>query len=41
MCLQDLNTEVTEILRALCVEGFVHTEYTEAPLAVEDMSIRP
>ena len=38
-CLQSFNTEVTEILRALRVEGLMVAEYTE-PLPGDDMSIR-
>jgi len=38
-CLQSFNTEVTEMLRALRVEGLTVTEYTE-PLPGNDMLIR-
>jgi len=37
-CLQDFNTEVTEMLRALRVEGLTVAEYTE-PLPGDDMLI--
>jgi len=38
-CLQRSNTEVTETLRALRVEGLMVAEYTE-PLPEDDMLIR-
>jgi len=38
-CLQSFNTEVTEMLRALRVEGLMVAEYTEL-LPADDMLIR-
>ena len=38
-CLQSFNTEVTEMLRALRVEGLMVAEYTE-PLPRDDLLFR-